>query len=605
MTTQVSSSELSSLSTKLSKIEIDPFEASIKEARSNIAEDVSSLSKMKSSPERNKRIESIVARELECIGEVFDAFKTSPKKLDTIRCELQTGLSFVIALHDYVESEKGYIRPEGELVGALKTLGGDAYLYLHLKPDELVSVANAMRSVELSKSGDKDLQGKFAPKVTGAGTANGTYFLSTAPHSLGVGTATLKQATPSRSFVLKPSRQEAGTIGNPGGYQAPVMDGVEGGEGALRERFAYAAQKHLGIDLGIPFSEIIPAKHPVMSSVMGQSIRALKALNDALGTKVEIDMTQVMSDNPHIKKVEQVLPLLFTVLEKEVSGEQEKKLAFFEGVFKAFCSDPNVRKMVLIKESRKAGLNIQENPRLLVSVNLMLGALKAEESAPPIASIQQFVPKTKVYAEYSKAEIEEIPDAEMHKIAVTDLIILNGDRHLNNMLFKDQDGTTPKLVLIDHGSSLPHPARGKNLVDAAKYEWLAYSQFDHRLDPTLAEKVLELDTEEYIENLKADQAPVVQIFGEGASISEESYMLVRLNIRLLKVGAKLGVPVRNMALFHQVMREGSKDVGGEVAKFFAVHFAGKTADQVDWSSVDEDLKEILLTPIKERLTPSL
>jgi len=281
------------------------------------------------------------------------------------------------------------------------------------------------------------------------------------------------------------------------------------------------------------------------------------------------------------------------------------KLAFLKGVFKAFCSDPNVRKIVLVKELRKAGLSIGENPMLVTSASQMLGALKAEESAPPIASIQQFVPGAKVYAEYSKVEIEEIPDAEMHKIAVTDLILLNGDRHMNNMLFKDREESHPKLILIDHGSSLPHPARGKNLVDAAKYEWLAYSQFDRRLDPTLARKVLELDTEEYIENLKADQDPVAQMFGEVATISEESYMLVRLNIRLLKVGVTLGVPVRNMALFHQVMRQDSKDIGGEVAKFFAVHFAGKTADQVNWSQVDQNLKEILLTPLKERLTPSL
>lgn len=581
-------------------LEKDPFKSYLKQVRTDIQDDVEMLESMSSGEARNKKVESIVARELENVKSVFERYKSNPVKLDAVRVEWLQGLRGVIAFHDYVESTEGYTRPEGELVGALKILGSNGCLYLHLPPTELVSVANAYRSFGMSAKGVE----QFSPVITGAGTANGTYFLPTSGYSLGLRPVDLSEVSTSRSFVLKPSRQEAGTIGNPGG-NGQIKSGIEGGTGTVRERFAFAMQKYLGADLGIPFTEVIAVEHPMLSSVLGQTTSVLKTINDGLGTSIKIDVTQMVLKHPEFKTVEDVMPTLFKELGLKVSeGEETDKLMFFMEVFKAYQANPSVGKSTLVKAARKAGINISLNPMLMTSGSQFIESLSGKETAPPIASIQQFSHGTKTYAEFSKVQLESIPDKEMHKVAVADIILFNSDRHMNNILFKEVGGDPTEVVLIDHGSALPNPDGGKNLDFAARFEWMQYSQFDRRLAPELAGPILELDIDAYIENLKLDQDALAQAHGKRAEIDDEAYLLVRLNLHLLKVGIRNEVPVNQIAMFLQERRISDQDFGGEAALFFEKHLAGKRADQVDWEGVELLLEKILLTPVEKRFKPT-
>jgi hypothetical protein len=554
---------------------------------------------MPASEARNKKVESIVARELENVKDVFERFKGSPEKLNTVRVEWLQGLQNVIAFHDFVESGEGYVRPQGELVGALKILDRNAYLYLHLSPEQIVSVANAYRSFAMSSKGVE----QFSPVITGAGTANGTYFLPTTAFSLALKPVDLSEVDTSHSFVLKPSRQEAGTIGNPGG-NGQIKSGIEGGTGAVRERFAFAVQKHLGVDLGIPFTEVIAVEHPLLSSVLGQTTSVLKVINDGLETEIKVDVTEMIIKHPEFKTMANVMPTLFHELGSKVSTEDEsKKLKFFE-------EDNSVGKATLVKAARKVGINPALNPRLIASGSRFIDALNGRETAPPIASIQEFSHGTKTYVHFSKSQIESLPDSEMHKVAVADIILFNSDRHMNNILFKESGGMPTGVVLIDHGSATPRPDGGTNLDLAARFEWMPYAQFDRPLAPELAGPILKLDIDNYIENLKLDQDALAQAFGEGAKMDEEAYMLVRMNLHLLKVGIANDVPVNQIAMFLQERRlidksDGfPKDFGGEAALFFETHIAGKRADEVEWQGVEKLLEKILLTPIEERFKPT-
>ena len=564
----------------------------------------SELGTMGSSPARNQRVESIVKRELEAIQEVFRIYHADTAKIDAARVQCFQNVQTVLPFHDFIESGKGYVRPEGEWVGALKLLNRYAYLYLHLPPSELISTANAYRSLALSTSKDPALR-QFSPEATGAGTVNGTYFLPTSPESLGMEISSLKGSRAQRSFVLKPSQQEAGTVGNPGGNQT-VKNAIRGGEGAIRERFAYSAQKHLGLDLGIPFTEVIPASHTLLGSLMGQSINLLQMFEKTIDTKTELDIARFIFENPQINTIEQILPILFQAIERVVSGDQEKekKLKIFVGIFNAFLTDPNIRKIVIVKKIRAAGLSQAEHPELMSNASRFIDILKMRDETPPMCSIQQFKSGTKVYAHYDQGVLEAIPDEEMHKVAVADILLFNMDRHMNNVLFLDQVDSTPKLILIDHGLSLPHTDDGRDLVHAARYEWIQYSQFNHPLHPSFAEAISRLDIETYISRIKADHDTLARVFGPFATITEESYMLLRLNLHLLKVGARLHVPVRNISLFHQSLRIDQKDIGGEAGMFFEQHLSGKRADQVDWGNIEKILEEILLKPEIERIMPS-
>ncbi|WP_420420657.1 hypothetical protein [Simkania sp.] len=584
---------------QLSDLEIDPFKSYVKQVRTDIHEDLALLKEMPSGMERNQKVESIVARELENVKDVFDRYKGKPEKLDTVRVEWLQGLQNVIAFHDYVESAEGYIRPGGELVGALKMLDQHAYMYLHLSPDQIVSVANAYRSFAMSAKG----VGQFSPIITGAGTANGTYFLPTSPFSLGVRPVDLSEAATTRSFVLKPSRQEAGTIGNPGG-NGQIKSGIEGGKGAVRERFAFATQKHLGVDLGIPFTEVIAAENPLLSSVLGQSTSVLKVINFGLGRDIKIDVTQMILDHPEFKTMADVMPTLFKELSSKVSEEDEmQKLTFFQEVFTAYQTDSAVGKGALVKAARKAKINLALNAALLTAGSEFVDALGGKETAPPIASIQEFSHGTKTYAHFSKEQLETLPDREMHKVGVADIILFNSDRHMNNILFKEKGGMPTGVVLIDHGSATPRPDSGTNLDLAARFEWMQYAQFDRPLAPELSGPILELDIDSFIENLKLDQDALAQAFGEGAKMEEETYMLVRMNLHLLKAGIRNKVSVNQIAMFLQERKISEVDYGGEAPLFFEEHLAGKRSDQVDWENVERLLEKILLTPAGERIKP--
>jgi hypothetical protein len=83
------------------------------------------------------------------------------------------------------------------------------------------------------------------------------------------------------------------------------------------------------------------------------------------------------------------------------------------------------------------------------------------------------------------------PVIEVQKIAILDIRIFNTDRHVGNILVKNDDQKNCKLIPIDHGFALPD---WRNL-DEVNHEWLFWPQAKKPLEKKCLELISSLDAE--------------------------------------------------------------------------------------------------------------
>jgi hypothetical protein len=393
-----------------------------------------------------------------------------------------------------------------------------------------------------------------------------------------------------KSFIVKPAQQEAGCLGNPLCNRSFMRDGIRGGDGAIRERLAYSLQKIIGLDFNIPFTEVLAVNHPLLGITRGRLTSFLTKLNDTLNNPVIFNVDDHILEYSKLNFLEIMSNFLNSI--KELVKDEEKPTIFFLKDVFLLCENEN-NKDGITKKDFQSLFKKNDIKKVLRKDLLMLGmdlvkVLKTPCDVPAIASVQQFIPAGN-YGDFNPDELNNIPDVEMHKL-IFDLLIFNLDRHMNNILFKNE-GSQIKPILIDHGFCLPLPEK-PNLENAAKYEWIEMPQFERALCEPYADKLSNINIENLIIALKEDSLPLERKFGDYCKVPEECYSLLRFNFHLLKTGIRLGVSVKTMALFQMGMKINDQMCGMEISNFYEEHILD--ISPIDWMNIEKKLEIILL-----------
>lgn len=192
------------------------------------------------------------------------------------------------------------------------------------------------------------------------------------------------------------------------------------------------------------------------------------------------------------------------------------------------------------------GLNFGTPETALITVN---NASLSDENGRPgkpwprTGSIQHFA---KSEGEMRKADpeaIKSIPDEEIHKMAVLDLIQLNMDRHDGNFMIGTGEDGKKRLTPIDHGLVLPSRdglgARRARLGKPA-HALSSTPGADKKMSPEMLEKINQIDPDAVIDGMKKAYAAMMKLHpaaGGAAAVTEENYKLVKRSIEFLKKAA--------------------------------------------------------------------
>jgi len=134
-------------------------------------------------------------------------------------------------------------------------------------------------------------------------------------------------------------------------------------------------------------------------------------------------------------------------------------------------------------------------------------------------SLQQYIPSDGSAEDMS---VSRFPTSAVHRLAILDIMLLNGDRHEGNVLVqKDPRGC--KLIPIDHGYCLPRT------LDKCWFCWLTWSQAKLPFGPEELQFIFSIDIEKDVRLLRR------------CGMTEDVLCNFRLACALLKRGAESGL----------------------------------------------------------------
>lgn len=472
-----------------------------------------------------------------------------------------------------------------------KTLAEEGTVYEEILPELAFTASRAKHAITLSRDTTKRENISFLPQPTPSQTANGTYFIyiPKAPFS-----SETKKFERECGFVGKPSAQEGGCRGNPQGFQTTLREGVVPGQGVVREWLAYEIQKIIGVDFGVPPTGIFKSEHFYFSEEFGLLNAHLQNLITALELQDALDLKKFIAEHPEIQTPQHFLEVFRDHLLNFLSGEKKEKLS---SLFILIETKKDTVKKVNILSILKSLPELQTS---LLPIFANLGPLWSKKVTPGVLSVQKFEAECKTYGSLSDDKLKQIPNEEMHKL-ILDLIIINCDRHLNNILFK-QSKEHYHLVLIDNGLSLPVPGeKAEGLKFNARYEWINFPQFHEPICKKFASILLKLNIEDFIISLKKAHKPFTNQYGNPCKLNEECFKIIRLNLHLLQVGIRTNVPITSIAHFQMPTKEEEIHYGGEIAEIYQTYLFGN--QDPDWKLIEDKISAILQTPLKQRKCP--
>lgn len=454
------------------------------------------------------------------------------------------------------------------------------------------------RSLKLSSNPNTDNLAREAltPTSTGVQTCNGAYFVNLPQRAPTNSPKLSSQVEFQRKFVLKPAAQEAGVSGNPSGLLNKVKEGIEGGQGVIRERLAYTSQKYLGIDFGVPPTGILSTDHTVLSKEFGIIIHSsqvvIRYLEEQIEEKIELNVYSLLLEADHPLSSGELAEI---VTERILELDRTGLLAIVAKA--AELISPNgeeIKASKLLQMFRKEGGNMSEF-RAYKMIFLCFAELVAVKSKPVesgICSAQQFVPGCVSLAEMLPEEKNEIPVTEVHKLLL-DLILYNTDRNNGNVLYETN---SQKIILIDHGMCLPDARIG--LDDEALMEWVHLEQANLPLTVEFAEAIKTLDIDQFVSYLKDDMEAHSQVYGDQCVIDESAFYLLELNVRMVKVGIAQGASLKEMALMQHPIRMNGQFVGGDLLRIYNdyIHpyLEESKPSNLDWLKIEKELKLTLI-----------
>ncbi|MGL4348646.1 MAG: hypothetical protein ACRCSV_04235, partial [Chlamydiales bacterium] len=129
-------------------------------------------------------------------------------------------------------------------------------------------------------------------------------------------------------------------------------------------------------------------------------------------------------------------------------------------------------------------------------------------------------------------EIKEIPQNEIIKTAIIDIIYLNTDRHLGNLLYSD---TKKSLILIDHGSCFPE----FKSLNRLRFIWTLSPYIQKSFPQKWIDFILNIDTKKLIRKIILEiEKHEADFPNQQMEISSEALFILICSIESLKKFAK-------------------------------------------------------------------
>ncbi|KAK9796685.1 hypothetical protein WJX73_009691 [Symbiochloris irregularis] len=166
-------------------------------------------------------------------------------------------------------------------------------------------------------------------------------------------------------------------------------------------------------------------------------------------------------------------------------------------------------------------------------------ALADGHKAVKVGSLQAFVTAD---SDCEETGWSAFPAAEVHKIAILDIRLVNTDRNGSNILAKRcelQSVCTWRLTPIDHGYCLP------GSLQDADFEWLSWPQTARPFDSAALSYIAALDADKDLELLNAN----------GVKLRPECERVFKVGTLALQIGASKGCTARQIGTM--MTREGT------------------------------------------------
>lgn len=149
---------------------------------------------------------------------------------------------------------------------------------------------------------------------------------------------------------------------------------------------------------------------------------------------------------------------------------------------------------------------------------------------PKLGSLQTYIPSVGVAEDFS---CSTFPAAQVHKVAMLDIRLLNCDRNAANLLIRDGQRGHVELVPVDHGFCLPDVLN----IGWCDWCWLDWPQVKEPLDEETARYIRE----------DVDPERDVEVLRQKLSLPEPCLVLVRMAGMLLKTGVEAGLTLHEVA----------------------------------------------------------
>lgn len=371
--------------------------------------------------------------------------------------------------------------------------------------------------------------------------ANGCYFL--------------KNQRGENVLVVKPASQERGNLYCPISSEK-AFDGITPGQGALKEWLAWKIQSILDVDFGVPETTLIEMKHPYfLDHKTNRVLEALTQLNSHVNMKNGKEWTEV----EFLKCMRQAQGQLPALTQLVLNRDRALNLG---DDFIFFCQYNKPPKCLKEVQNLLTHNFPSQNFRQLIphwdtlykqrgmeaAVQKLYEAFieDAINTTPSLVSAQCYMQGYEQDIE-SVGGVENILPSQFWKFAI-DLILFNCDRHMGNILVKDNG-----LLLIDHGISLPDPLfkeNGKGIKEP-RFDFLDFPQVNSRIEGPIKEAFHNLNIPQVLETLEGEIKGVQTLFphySKEFALTPDHFTFLRFSLRFLQKGIEKGRTLKEMGM---------------------------------------------------------
>lgn len=169
------------------------------------------------------------------------------------------------------------------------------------------------------------------------------------------------------------------------------------------------------------------------------------------------------------------------------------------------------------------------------------------------------------------------------------------ERVVSNLFYAETNGLNEVyfLILIDHGACIPDPLDKKGLSNS-RHGWTALKQSQVKFSGIARSKILELDVEKLIRDIKSEQEYLTRLYGKKCAMSPAHFHLIRLNLMFVQLAVKANLLLDDMDRYTKFRSAMVKERElSPMRKIFKEHIESPVLlnQKVEWTAIENVLKE--------------